>query len=227
MRTRLTYLFAAILFNIVQAYAQNIEFQHFRTNAGDYSAIYNGKIAVPYSKQRYANHPYWEVDYYRTGTLSYEGRVYSDVQLRYDLYLKEITLLTPEKKVGVIVDNRKVDYFLLNNVRFVPHEKEGFKLILHQGKKLLLTSEIQCKYGKNEVKETKSFTHFNIKETYTLTVDGVTYEVKSRNSLVKHFPTYKKQLKKYAKDNRLDFSARKRQALTALVNYTETLINAD
>lgn len=227
MKTRLTYLFATILFNIVQAYAQNTEFQYYRTNAGDYSAIYNGKIAVPYSKQRYANHPYWEVEYYRTGTLSYEGRIYADVQLRYDLYLKEITLLTPEKEVGVIVDNRKVDYFLLNDVRFVPNEKKGFTLILHQGNKLLLTSEIQCKYGKDEVKETKNFTHFNIKETYTLTVDGVTHEVKNRNSFIKHFPAYKKQLKKYAKDHHLNFSFRKRQSLTALAKYTEILINAN
>lgn len=202
-------------------------FQDFRNEAGDHSAIYSGKVAYTYSKQRYANVPYWETEEYRTGTLSFEGRVYTDVQLRYDPFRKALNVLSPVNRVSVVADARKVDYFILNGVRFVPDAREGFILELHDGKYVKLISKVNCGAGQDEVKNNVSFRSFKTKEIYTLTVDGVSYDVKKRSSFIKRFPDHKKQLKRYAKENELDFSDHKRESFTALARYAETLIKAD
>lgn len=202
-------------------------FQDFRAEAGDHSAIYCGEVAYIYSKQKYANVPYWETEEYRTGTLSFEGRVYTDVLLRYDPFLKALNIISPHSKISVVVDSRKVDYFILNDIRFVPDSKEGYILVLHDSPTLKLTSLLKCGAGQDEIKDNASFRTFTTKEQYTLTVDGMSYDVKKRNSFIKRFPAYKKELKKYAKENHLDFSDHRREALTALARYAETLIKAD
>ena len=201
-------------------------FRDYRKEAQDHSAIYTGKTAYSYSKQKFANNPYWETEEYRNGTLSYEGRLYTDVPLRYDLFQNNLNILSP-KRVGINVDMRKVDYFTLNDVLFVP-DGDSYRLILHDSEHFKLTSVVGCHLGQDEVKGTVSFRSFRITDSYTLTIDGTAYDVKKRNSFIKRFPAYKKQLKKYAKENELDFSAKaRRQSLSALAKYAESLIKAN
>ena len=202
-------------------------FEEFRADAGDYSIIYSGQVANTYIKHKYANTPYWETEEYRIGTLSFEGRIYNDVLLRYDAFRKDLNIIPPHNKISVAVDSRKVDYFILNEVRFVPDDKEGYILVLHDSPFLKLTLQLKCKEGPYEVKDNVSFLTFKTQEQYSLTIDGISYDVKKRKSFVKHFPAYKKQLKKYAEENHLNFSKNRRESLTALARYSETLIKAN
>ncbi len=222
----LTLFLLALLGSIPSlSYAQEDAFQKFRKEAEDYSRIYSGKTALSYSRLQYANHPYWETEEYRKGTLSYQGRIYTDVLLRYDSYQEVLNILT-NKRVSILVEIRNVDWFILNEVRFVP-QGDRYLMIHHDSANLQLTSTIKSSYGNEKIKENMSYRNFATKEQYVLTVNGIQYAVKKLNSFIKHFPNYKKQLKKYAKDQRLDFNKQRRQALTALAKYAETLIKAD
>lgn len=222
----LTLFLLALLGSIPSlCYAQEDAFQKFRKEAEDYSQIYSGKTALSYSKQQYANHPYWETDEYRKGILSYQGRIYTDVLLRYDSYQEALNILN-NKRVGIVVDIQNVDWFILNEVRFVPQEGR-YQLILHDSPNLQLTSIVKSSFGNEEIKDNISYRNFAMKEEYILTVNGIQHEVKKRNSFIKQFPNYKKELKKYAKDQRLDFNNQRRQALTALAQYAESLIKVE
>lgn len=223
MKYTYLYLIIGLLSFSVPCKAQQA-FEAFRAEAGDYSIIYSGQVANTYSKQKYANVPYWETEEYRKGTLSFEERIYTDVLLRYDAYQKDLNIIPPHNKIGVVVDSRKVDYFILNGIRFTPDKKEGYILVLHDCPILTLTSQLKCSKGPYEVNNNVSFQTFKTKEQYTLTIDGISYDVKKRNSFIKHFPAYKKQLKKYAKEKQLNFSQNRREALTALARYAEILI---
>ena len=214
-----------LLFLPLTGKAQQNAFERFRQEAGDHSVIYSGKTSFVYSRTIHVNHPYWDTDEFRTGTLSYQGRIYTDVQLRYDLYTQILNILTG-KRISVQVDKRNVNYFILNGVRFVPDEK-GYRMMMHEGEHLLLTGKMKCGFGNYIVEDMNSYRSFEVKEQYTLTVNGMSYDLKKRNSFIKRFPTHKKALKKYAKEQGLDFKEHRRGSFTALAHYAESLIKPE
>lgn len=225
MKKQIFFLLVILMVIPIGIQAQDTAFQEFRKEAEDYSMIYSGETVTIYSKFHYFNLPYWETEEYRNGTLCYEGRIYKDVPLRYDLFQNKLNILLP-KRIGVYVDSRKVNYFILNDVLFVPYEK-GYQQILHNSNYLKLTSIVNCIFG-NEIQEgIHSFKNFIFKEQYTLAIDGKEYDIKNRKAFIKCFPAYKKQLKKYAKEHNLDFKNDRKHAFIALTQYTETLIKAD
>ena len=129
MKNLIFYLIVGLWSIPLLTQAQDTPFQEFRKEAEDFSMIYSGKTVSTYNRFQYYNLPYWETEEYRNGTLCYQGRIYTDVPLRYDLYQNELNILLP-KRIGVNVDKRKVNYFILNKVMFVPYEG-GYQLILH------------------------------------------------------------------------------------------------
>ncbi len=227
MKRHILYILAALWGLSLSAQSTEKVFEDFRKAAGDHSAIYTGKVSYIYIQQKYADLPYWETDEYRTGTLSFEGRVYTNVLLRYDPFRKDLNIVSPQSQVNVVVNPLKIDYFILNGIRFVPNNQGDYLLMLHETPYLTLTSQLKCTAGVEEIRDNASFRTFVTKEQFTLTINGISHEVNKRNSFIKCFPTYKKQLKKYAKENQLDFSEHKREAFIALARYTETLIKAD
>ena len=99
--------------------------------------------------------------------------------------------------------------------------------MLHEGEHILLTGKVKCIFGNDIVEGTSSYRNFAIKEQYTLSIDGVSYDLKKRNSFIKRFPAHKKVLKKYAKEQGLDFKGHRREAFTALAHYAESLIKSE
>ncbi len=205
--------------------AQDTSFAQFREKAEDFSAIYCGKTAVYYHPLQYANHPYWETEEYRNGTLCYQNRIYTDVPLRYDVLLNELNILSPQK-IGVNADLRKVNYFILNDVLFIPNGN-SFQLILFEGEYIKLTSSVYCNPSNDILQDKHMLKTFATKARYTLNIGGNDYEVKNRKSFKKYFPDYKKQMKKYAKEKMLNFKNQQRESLTAMARYVDSLIKSD
>ena len=94
-------------------YTQQPLSDEFRKAAGDYAALYTSKVEVGYSPYLYINHPYWDTDELKKGAVCYGGLVYTDLQLRYDTFKKQLIVITPEKRILLQVDMRKVDYFII------------------------------------------------------------------------------------------------------------------
>ena len=94
-------------------YTQQSLSDEFRKVAGDYAALYTSKVEVGYSPYLYINHPYWDTDEFKKGAVCYGGLVYTDLQLRYDTFKKQLIVITPEKRILLQVDMRKVDYFII------------------------------------------------------------------------------------------------------------------
>lgn len=205
--------------------AQGDAFGQFRQTTGDYSTIFCGKASTNYSRQLHVNHPYWETEELLPGTLGYRGRIYTEVPMRYDIFRKTLTLL-PSKRVPVDADMRYVEFFEINGVRFERGE-EGFFMNLFESERFSLTGTTKCYYGADAIIDNFSYKKFDIKENFTLNIDGMKHEVTKLKSFIKHFPAYKKQLKKYAKENRLDFKDQRRQALTALAKQADLLIKTN
>lgn len=91
-------------------YTQQSLSDEFRKVAGDYAALYTSKVEVGYSPYLYINHPYWDTDEFKKGAVCYGGLVYTDLQLRYDTFKKQLIVITPEKRILLQVDMRKVAF---------------------------------------------------------------------------------------------------------------------
>ena len=111
-------------------YTQQSLSDEFRKVAGDYAALYTSKVEVGYSPYLYINHPYWDTDEFKKGAVCYGGLVYTDLQLRYYTFKKQLIVITPEKRILLQVDMRKVDYFIIGDKKFVPHN-DTFAAILY------------------------------------------------------------------------------------------------
>ena len=121
--------------------AQQAVFDEFRKAAGDYAALYSGKAEENYNQQKYLNHPYWNTDEFREGAVCYGRWLYSDLQLRYDTYKKSLIVVTPEKRITLQVDMRKVDYFVIEGQKFVP-QGDCFAALLYDSPQMCLTQYI-------------------------------------------------------------------------------------
>ena len=201
-------------------YTQQSLSDEFRKVAGDTS-----KVEVGYSPYLYINHPYWDTDEFKKGAVCYSGLVYTDLQLRYDTFKKQLIVITPEKRILLQVDMRKVDYFIIGDKKFVPHN-DTFAAILYDSPQMRLTQYVQCKMGTPVEKGRISYRQFEKPARFVLSKDGVDHTVTSRSSFLKLFPAYKKQLKKYAKEEQLSFNTLFRaESLTELTRHADSLIN--
>ena len=206
-------------------YTQQPLFDEFKKAAGDYAALYTSKVEVSYSPYFYINHPYWDTDKFQEGAVCYDGSLYTDMQLRYDTFKKQLIVVTPEKRLLLEVDMRKVNYFVIGDKKFVPHGNT-FAAQLYDSPQMGLTQYVLCRMGASVEKDRISYKQFDKVVRFVLSKEGVEYTVTSRSSFLKLFPDHKKQLKRYAKDHFLNFSTLYRaEALTALTQYADSLIN--
>lgn len=206
-------------------YTQQPLFDEFKKVAGDYAALYTNKVEVSYSPYFYINHPYWDTDEFQNGAVCYDESLYTDVLLRYDTFKKQLIVITPEKRILLLVDMRKVNYFIIEDKKFIPHNGT-FAALLYDSPEMRLTQYVLCRMGAAVEKDRVSYKQFEKSMRFVLSKDGVEKVVTSRSSFLKLFPEYKKQLKKYAKEQQLSFGILYRaEALTELTKYADSLIN--
>ena len=205
--------------------AQQAVFDEFRKAAGDYAALYSGKAEENYNQQKYLNHPYWNTDEFREGAVCYGTWLYSDLQLRYDTYKKSLIVVTPEKRITLQVDMRKVDYFVIEGQKFVP-QGDCFAALLYDSPQMCLTQYIVSTMESQVKKNDLYYSRFKKKSYFSLRSGGTDYVITSRSGFLKLFPTYKKQLKAYCRKERLDFKEDGGvRAMTRLTEYIDSLIH--
>lgn len=205
--------------------AQQTVFDEFREAAGDYAALYSGQLEVSYNKKKYTNHPYWNTDELREGSVCYRGWLYTDLQLRYDTYKKKLILVMPVKQLLFQVDMRKVDYFIMDGQKFVP-QGDTFAVLLYESPHIRLTQYIVTAMGTQVQQDEMYYSRFEKKVCFNLHKDGTDYLVTSRSGFLRLFPDYKKQLKSFYRKKRLNFKEPFRvQAMTLLTEYADSLIH--
>lgn len=214
-------LLACVYFQAAIAQHQ-ATFDKFRQETGDYAALFQGKIERGYSSSEYANHPYWLDKSFHSGSVSYKGLLYSELSLRYDTYLHQLIVNTPVKKTNISIDMTAVDYFIINQIKFVRQEHK-FVALHYESSRMRLIQTFQCGFGTPITKNQISYKNFKQSSQYYLQQGEQSYEVKSLASVQKLFPQHKKQLKQFAKEKQLNFKEKRTAALTALIRYADQI----
>lgn len=206
-----------------QADARQEVFDAYRAQAGDGALLFYGKVASEYLPQQYDNHPYWESAEFQPGAICLNGLRYNDLLLRYDAYLHRLSVLAPQSRIAVYVDMDKVDYFVRRGVAFERRDNK-FVARLYDSPQMKLVKQVSCSMGTSIVRDLISYKTFDRSVRHILILDGKEHMVSSRSSVLKLFPVHKKALKRFSKEQNLDFRSRRSESLQALVAEANRLI---
>ena len=209
----------------MMAIAQNVGAQDYFTSASDFARLYVGAIEPQYQLWLWHDIPYYKgnTNMYQ-GRVSYHGVVYEKVQLRYDQLKQRVAVISPVGGLCCLPDQRYIDWFEMDGHRYV-HDLEDstrYAAILCDGSTngLRLYHSVWKVYTGEKIffGEKNTLKSLGTNEQYTLiTPDGKMHHVKRLSDIIEIFPDQKKEIKQFAKQNRLSFSKDEREYSLVMV----------
>ena len=225
------FLLIVVGFAMAQPVAKNSDisanFRYFSAAAA-FARLYIGPVEPQYQKSLWFELPYYKgsTDLYK-GRVSYHGVVYDDVQLRFDQMKQCVVVLPPGEKVVCMPEQAFIDWFEMDGYRYVhdPEDSTRYASLLCDGTSngIRLYHSVWKTYGREKPIEGKKYLQtLNTEEEYMLqTSDGETHQVKRASDVARLFPDQKKQIRQFARKNRLSFSKREREK--SLVKVVESI----
>jgi len=214
-----------LAFACMTVITQNTGAQETSSSASDFARLYVGALEPQYQIWSWQDIPYYKgnTDAYR-GRVSYHGIVYDDVLLRFDQLAQRVVVLSPGGNVFCLPEQDHIDWFEMDGHRYMhdPEDSSRYAYLLCDGKSngIRLYHCVWKVYnGEGVVDRKKSLKMLSMRDHYLLvTPDGGMHHVKRASDVAKIFPKQKKQIKLFAKKNRLSFSKDEREeSLKALV----------
>lgn len=200
----------------------------FRTVVKEKSLLYTGREYIQVGNGM-KGHPYFEKDNLQTGSVLYDGVVYQSIAMKYDIY-QDVLLINDYNKSNLIeLLSEKISWFQISSHRFVylSTKKENNKL--NSGfYELLLTHSFASVYAKRSKKipmtsKAEEQQQFVQKNVYYIKENDDYFEVTDKASLLYAFKGKKEALKKYIKENNLNFKKGLENAIINTVEYYNTL----
>lgn len=203
----------------------------FYANAGDQSRLYNGPEYTSYERIIKGNAYFTEATGFSAGTVEYDGFVYKDVPMMYDLYKDCVVVLLPNKSARISLLSNRVQSFDLLGHHFVYIDadtlnskviKSGFYDQLYKGR-----SEVLVKRSKSiqnsSVLVTVIETFFVAKKEIFLEKNGIYTGVGSQGSVLDVFKDKKKEIKQYVRSSQVKFSDDQERAIVNAASYYDQL----
>lgn len=174
--------------------------------------INNGIVFTdPYSSA--ADNIYFDDDKFEKGSLSYEGQIYYDTSLKYDIY-RDILILNPQNTsnfIGIHLIKEKVESFSIYNRKFVKLNKEQFNLanfnsgyyeISENSSEFIFYTQHNKKLTHKKIGEDGIAYRFKRSSIYYLLYKKTLYNIDSKSEILKIFPDQKRQINEFYLTNR-------------------------
>ncbi len=146
---------------------------------------------------------------YNSGIVHYNNQMYYDVNIKYDVF-DDILLFKPTTQLILETSliTKQVDYFILKNKKFKKIETISSDKTIRAGyfEEQIINdkSTLYIKHKKTIKEDYKtnilSYMFYDYKEYYIYYNDKLT-EISTKKSIITIFPTLKKEIKKYYKEN--------------------------
>ncbi|HCZ37065.1 MAG TPA: hypothetical protein DHV26_14185 [Cytophagales bacterium] len=181
---------------------------------GDNLRIYTGKrFHEPISNKLIEGNIYYQDNDWTTGTLGYQGQVYSNVTMRYHMFLDRLIILSPTRNEAIEAPDNRIDFFIVHNKKFVRllEPKPAYYTVLHNGSVSIFARYYTSRHEKNiHVSKLEDRRRYYIKK------DNVITQVKSKPSVLKVLSEQKGELRKFLRQQKILFSKNRETALQLL-----------
>lgn len=216
------WMLGCLFCGVVNAQEQRL-FDEYLREAGDRAEMFVGKMETGYASTVFINHPYWLSDEFLVGEVRYKGMLYKNVLLRYDAFLNQLVVKTPEKQANVYIPMHAVEGFTIGGLVYAKHDGE-FMAVHYDGSQMELLEQMRVKMKENMNHENLQY-EFKRNVNYYLLNDGRMYEVTNMRSVLKLYPGLEKELKRFSRMNNLNFKENRQSSLVLLVKYADELLS--
>lgn len=210
----------------------NNTIQLFTDAIGERSRLYNGPEYNQYDLTIKGNAYNDDINVWKFGSVNYDGVIYNNVPLMYDIYKDCVVVLHYNKASRYTLLNDKLYYFDLADRHFVsinvdsvnnPGIRNGIYNQLYKGK-----LEVLVKRSKTiQISTTGSLENYFMagkKEIY-LKKGAVYHNITGVSSILKILQDKKKQVRLFISDNRINYKSDSGLALVKIASYYDQLTN--
>lgn len=193
--------------------------------------LFNGREDKGYTQQFHSGTPYFISNKWSVGSVKYDGKLYENVSLLYDVARDEVVYLYFDKISRIQLAKEKVAAFSIMGHDFVHITQDslrsasvvpGFYDQLYHGKVSLLarrTKNIQTFIQQSaEVNDVFSKDHYFIKKGQEY------FPISNKRSFLNNLSDKKKELQQYIRRNNLNFKKDIENAMTKTLAYYDQLI---
>ena len=205
------------------AQARGNSIARYATAIGGQSHLYNGSAYSEYISQEEED-PYF-IDEWIDGSVRYDGELYTNVPILYDLTLDRVIIDNPFSIKKVMLVNEKVAEFTIQDHHFVhligtELDEAHYELAYDGNIKVYVRHK---KALQSRVVDYSIFNQFEEKKQYYIYKDGKYISVRGKGSMLKVLGDKKKELKKFIRDNKLSFASQKIRDMARLAQYYDQL----
>ena len=202
----------------------------YQKKVGHNLPIYNGREYIS-NGQKARGFAFYESDDFIVGSIYYDGILYKNIKMRYDLVLDELVINDFASTNQIALVKEKIDYFNLGVRHFVlvsPEKsssdilKTGFYEQLYGGYATVLARrEKKLIFPSRADDETKYVEH----DFYFMKIKNVYYKIESGHSVLKIMKDKKDLIQKFIKENNISFKDNPEEAYAKTAEYYSKLMN--
>jgi len=203
----------------------------FYEKIGPQSRLYSGIQYDLYNPHMKGNAYFNDVDSWNKGSVFYDGYLYTNVNMMYDIYKDEVVILIYNNFMRISLISEKVRDFDLLNQHFIYLKnnpansnslKTGFYDELYSGKIQVLSKK--TKNIQNSTDYTGNIIpYFSPAKDYYLLKNGKYYTVNGQGAFLDALSDHKKEIKQFVRTNNIKFKKAPEQAMTAIAAYYDHL----
>lgn len=185
-----------------------------------------GKIYYPRGTRD--NHPFFLDNYWKSGSVEYEGEQYSISMMKYDVQNDGVIMLKMTENLGypIQLDKKAIPVFLIEGHRFV--YMGNFKNPGYYEELCTSHTKVWAKWtvwAKIDANSNLKIPLFVSELLFIIIKNNSYYEVKNLNELYKVYSDRKRDLKKFTKENKLSFRNDKPGTIKILTEEYDNLNN--
>ncbi|WP_370086866.1 hypothetical protein [Ekhidna sp.] len=175
--------------------------------------------------------PFYEEVWDYNGSMTYEGRLYQNMNLTYNVSSDQLLVWSSEmSKNGLkslLINQSKIDSFTIHDHKFLNyrHAKigdQGFYRKMMHGKHIICYSKV-TKTG-----SLQGFDYeYEEQRKYWIKYKNSLTNYKRISSLYKIFPDFKKQIRNFLKENHFIFKDDKENRLQLILSYCDSLVKEE
>ena len=191
---------------------------------GGKTRLYNGvEFIDPFEKKEIEGFPYFSIDDWQDGSIYYDGQLYENVPLLFDVYQNRIIVDHPKSHTKIELITEKVKYFLLSGKLFVQLQVPvtGFYEQLYAGEIKIYAKHY--KTIKEKVGSQSMITEFLNKRKLYILRNGTYYTISSKKSALAVLKEHKNELNKLLGQEKISFKNNKEHALARMGYYFDQL----
>ena len=193
---------------------------------GDNAQIYHGSEFIR-NGMRVNGFPFYKSDSLFNGTVSYQGTIYSDQSLQYDLVAGELITNNYPHSSFIVLSPDKVDSFTMGGHVFIKLKMEKANGLPRSGfYDQLISGEpgLYVNRYKKFVAATGSIDpKYTAYDEYYIRMKNVYYPVDGKNALLELFKDQKDDLKKHIRTNKIKFNKNLESSLVLTTIYYSRL----